>query len=241
MLEIRTGRTDTDVAFAAAAHITARVRAAVSGQGRFCIALSGGRTPWKMLERLVELDLPWSDVHVFQVDERVAPDGDTDRNATKLAAILGASGLPEANLHLMPVMDEHPDRACAAYAQTIARHTRGGGLDLVHLGLGEDGHTASLVPGNPVLDLTGRDVALAGPYQGRLRMTLTLATIDRAAERMWVATGASKAQILARLRAGDATIPAGRVTHRGSVVFADEAAVTLGTSAGIASNHDMAP
>ncbi|MDE0459428.1 MAG: 6-phosphogluconolactonase, partial [Chromatiales bacterium] len=65
MLEIKTGRTDIDVAFAAAAHIAARARAAVSAHGRFCIALSGGRTPWKMLERLVELDLPWNGVHVF--------------------------------------------------------------------------------------------------------------------------------------------------------------------------------
>jgi len=224
MLEIRTGRTDTDVAFAAAAHITARARAAVSGQGRFCVALSGGRTPWKMLEHLVGLDLPWSDIHMFQVDERVAPDGEADRNATKLAAILAGSGLPDENLHLMPVTDADPARACDAYAQTIARHTCEAGLDLVHLGLGEDGHTASLVPGDPVLDLTDRDVALAGSYQGRRRMTLTRPAIDRAAERMWVATGASKAQMLARLRAGDGTIPAGRITHRRSVVFADEAA-----------------
>ncbi len=224
MLEINTGRTDADVAFAAAAHIAARARAAVSGQGRFCVALSGGRTPWKMLERLVELDLPWGGVHVFQVDERVAADGDADRNATKLAAILGASGLPGVNLHLMPVTDQDPGRACGAYARTIARHTREGRLDLVHLGLGEDGHTASLVPGDPVLDLTDRDVATAGPYRGRLRMTLTRPAIDRAAERMWVVTGAAKARMLARLRAGDETVPAGRVARGRSVVFADEAA-----------------
>ena len=225
MLKIETGRTDVDVATAAAAHIAARARAAVSARGAFCIALSGGRTPWKMLECLVGLELRWGDVHVFQVDERVAPHGDADRNATKLTAILGASGLPYTNLHLMPVTDEDRNRGCDAYSQMIARHTRDGRLDLVHLGLGEDGHTASLVPGDRVIDVADRDVAMAGPYQGRLRMTLTRPTIDKAAERMWVVTGASKAEMLARLLAGDTTIPAGRVTRVNSLVIADDAAV----------------
>ena len=225
MLEIEVSRTGDDVAAAAAAHVAARAGAAVSGYGAFCVALSGGRTPWRMLERLVALDLPWAGIHVFQADEREAPDGDADRNATRLAAILGGSGLPDANLHLMPVAGGDLHRACETYAQTIARHGRGGRLDLVHLGLGEDGHTASLVPGDPVLDVADRDVAVAGPYQGRRRMTLTRAAIDRAAERMWVVTGASKAAMLARLRAGDDTIPAGRVSRRDAIVFADEAAV----------------
>ena len=239
MLEIKAGRTDADVAFASAAHIAARARAAVTEHGRFCIALSGGRTPWKMLERLVDLELPWNGIHVFQVDERVAPDGDMDRNATKLAAILGASGLPDVNLHLMPVTNEDLDRACDMYAQAIARHTRKGRLDLVHLGLGEDGHTASLVPGDRVIEVTDRDVAMAGPHQGRLRMTLTRPAIDRAAERMWVVTGAPKAEMLARLRSGDATIPAGRVTSRHSVVFADDAANPEAPPAG-SPNHERA-
>ena len=230
MLEIETGRTDADAAFAAATRIAARTRATVAEHGRFCLALSGGRTPWKMLERLVDMELPWNGIHVFQVDERVAPDGDTDRNATKLAAILGGSGLPDVNLHLMPVTDEDLDRACDTYAQAIARHTRKGRLDLVHLGLGEDGHTASLVPGDQVIEVTDRDVAMAGPHQGRLRMTLTRPAIDRAAERMWVVTGASKAEMLARLRSGDETIPAGRVTSQRSVLFADEAANRRGSA-----------
>ena len=224
MLEFEAGRTDADVAAAAAAHIAARARATLSEHGVFCVALSGGRTPWKMLQRLIEVDLPWIGVHVFQVDEREAPDGDTDRNATNLAAILGESGLPDANLHLMPVTDADPSQACAAYARIIARHCLNGRFDLVHLGLGEDGHTASLVPGDRALEVTDRDVTMAGPYQGRRRMTLTYPAIDRAAERMWVVTGASKATMLARWRAGDGSIPAGRVTRRNSIVFADEAA-----------------
>ena len=222
IVEVR--RSGDDVAAAAAAHLAARARAAVSGHGAFCVALSGGRTPWKMLEHLIGLALPWAGVHVFQVDEREAPDGHADRNATRLAAILGRSGLPDANLHLMPVTDENPGRACDAYARTIARYGRAGRLDLVHLGLGEDGHTASLVPGDPALGVADRDVTMAGPYQGRRRMTLTYPAIHRAAERMWVVTGASKAAMLARLRAGDGTIPGGRVSRRNSIVFADDAA-----------------
>ena len=224
MLNVEVRRTGDDVAAAAAAHLAAQTRAAVSGHGVFCVALSGGRTPWRMLEHLIGLDLPWNGVHVFQVDEREAPDGHADRNATRLAAILGRSGLPEANLHLMPVTDEDPGRAGDAYARTIARHGRDGRLDLVQLGLGEDGHTASLVPGDPALGVVDRDVTMAGPYRGRRRMTLTYPALHRAAERMWVVTGASKAAMLARLRAGDATIPAGRVSQRAAIVFADEAA-----------------
>ena len=224
MLNVEVRRTSDDVAAAAAAHLAARARAAVSGHGVFRIALSGGRTPWKMLEHLVRLDLPWTGVHLFQVDEREAPDGHADRNATRLSAILGKSGLPVANLHLMPVTDEDPGRACETYARIIARHGRDGRLDLVHLGLGEDGHTASLVPGDPALGVTDRDVTMAGPYQGRRRMTLGYSAINRAAERMWVVTGASKAAVFARLRAGDDAIPAGRVSRRDSIVFADDAA-----------------
>ena len=225
MLEVETGRTDADVAAAAAVWIARQARAAVPERGRFCVALSGGRTPWKMLGHLVRLDILWGGVHVFQVDEREAPDGDADRNATKLAAILGESDLPDANLHLMPVADRDLGRACDEYARTIARYGPRGGLDLVHLGLGEDGHTASLVPGDGVLEVADRDVAMTGPYQGRRRMTLTYPAIDRARQRMWIVTGASKASMLARLRAGDDTIPAGRVTWRRAVVFADEAAM----------------
>ena len=227
MPDFNVGSSDIGVASTAASHIAARARAAVTEHGAFCVALSGGRTPWKMLERLAGLDVPWADVHVFQVDERAAPDGDADRNATNLAAILAASELPRANLHLMPVTDEDLGPACAEYARIMARHCRDGRLDLVHLGLGEDGHTASLVPGDRVLECEDRDVAMAGPYQGRRRMTLTFRAIDRAAERMWVVTGASKAAMLARLRAGDDSIPAGRVTRRSAIVFADEAAANV--------------
>ena len=235
MLKVEISRTGDAAATAAAAYLATRARAAVSRHGAFCVALSGGRTPWKMLERLIELDVQWAGVHVFQADEREAPDGHAERNAARLAAILAGSGLPDANLHLMPVAGGDPHRGCETYAQAIARHGRGGRLDLVHLGLGEDGHTASLVPGDPALEVTDRDVAVAGPYQGRRRMTLTFPAIARAAERMWVVTGVTKAAMLARLRAGDETIPAGRVTRRDAIVFADEAAAGAPADTGEAS------
>ena len=240
MLELKTSPDDESAAAAAADHIAARARAAVSDHGAFHVALSGGRTPWKMLEVLVSMDIPWARVHVYQVDEREAPDDHPDRNATKLTAILGASELPSVNLHLMPVTGEDLERACDAYARTIARRCRDGRLDLVHLGLGEDGHTASLLPGDRVIDVTDQDVAIAGPYQGRRRMTLTLPVIDRAEERMWVITGASKAEMLARLRSEDASIPAGRVARRSSIVFADEAAATAAAPAPGASDSTAA-
>ena len=224
MIEVKASPNDDAVAAAAAGHVAARARAAVSDHGAFHVALSGGRTPWKMLEILVGMDLPWTRVHVYQVDEREAPDGDPDRNATRLAAILGPSELPSVNLHFMPVTGEDLERSCDAYARSIARRCRDGRFDLVHLGLGEDGHTASLLPGDGVLGIADRDVATAGPYQGRRRMTLTLPAIDRAAERMWIVTGASKATMLARLLAGDDSIPAGRVTPKNSIAFADDAA-----------------
>jgi 6-phosphogluconolactonase len=98
-------------------------------------------------------------------------------------------------------------------------------LDLVHLGLGPDGHTASLVPGDSVLDVTDTDVALAGPYQGRRRMTLTYPALDRARRILWLVTGEEKVLMLARLRDGDTSIPAGRVSQHHALVLADRAAV----------------
>ena len=97
-------------------------------------------------------------------------------------------------------------------------------LDLVHLGLGPDGHTASLVPGDPVLDVTDADVALTGVYQGRRRMTLTYPILNRARRILWLVTGSEKAGPLVRLRQGDPSIPAGRVRQDQALVLADRAA-----------------
>jgi 6-phosphogluconolactonase len=214
------------VAARGAAVIAADARAAVAARGRFTFAVSGGRTPWVMLRLLAREDVPWASVHLLQVDERVAPAGDTDRNLTHLfESLLDRVPLPPEQIHAMPV--EFPDLriATARYAATLAAVAGAPPvLDLVHLGLGPDGHTASLVPNDPVLDGTHADVAVTGVYQGRLRMTLTYPTIDRARRILWVVTGGEKAGMLARLRKRDPGIPAGRVRQDAALVLADRAA-----------------
>lgn len=201
----------------AAAEIVARTAGeAVAARGRFTLALSGGSTPRLMIAELAGLDLPWSRISVFQVDERVAPDGDPARNLTALLVELP----PAADLRPMPVTADDLDAAAVRYAGQLPAR-----FDLVHLGVGDDGHTASLVPGDPVLDVTDRDVALTAPYRGHRRMTLTYPVLDRAARVMYLATGADKRWALDLLRAGDPNIPASRVRAADQVVVCDEAAV----------------
>ena len=174
-----------------------------------------------MLRALAREDVPWDRVHLLQVDERVAPYGDADRNLT----VLRESLTVPARVHPMPVERDDLDAAARRYAETLAAVAGSPPvLDLVHLGLGGDGHTASLVPGDPVLDVGDRDVAITGPYQGRRRMTLTYPALDRARQVVWLVTGEDKAAMLARLHDGDAAIPAGRVRAAQAAVFADHAA-----------------
>jgi len=210
----------------AARVIAAEARAAVAARGRFLLAASGGRTPSRMLELLAGEDLPWAAVHLFQVDERVAPPGHPERNLTGLAAsLLSRAPLPAAGVHAMPVEEGDLEAAAARYAAEL--EALGGTpavLDLVQLGLGADGHTASLVPGDPVLDVAGADVAATGSYQGRRRMTLTYPALDRARLVLWVVAGAGKAEAVARLREGDRDIPAGRVRSDRALLLADAAA-----------------
>ncbi len=209
-----------------AERIAAEAHDAVASRGRFALAVSGGRTPWRMLELLARLELPWSALHVFQVDERVAPAGHADRNWTRLHAALAGPAAAGAQLHPMPVEAEDLEAGAAAYAAELAACAgQPPILDLVHLGLGGDGHTASLVPGDPVLAVSDRDVALTGgAYQGRRRMTLTFPALGRARALLWVVTGAEKAEALSRLRVGDASIPAGRVPPSRAEILADAAA-----------------
>jgi len=204
------------VAARAAGYVAEQARAAVADRGRFTFAVSGGHTPWAMFAALKNQDMPWADVELFQVDERVAPDGDPDRNLTHLRDAIG--GTP-AQVHPMPVTDPELEVAAVAYAIVLPQR-----FDLVHLGLGPDGHTASLVPGDPVLDVTDALVAVTQPYQGHRRMTLTYPALARADQLLWLVTGADKHDALAKLLAGDESIPAGRVLAARSLIMADQAA-----------------
>jgi 6-phosphogluconolactonase len=214
------------VAQEAASFIAAEARAAVADRGSFVMAVSGGHTPWIMLRDLAEEDMPWSGVHVVQVDERVAPAGDPDRNLTHLReSLLEHVPLRPEQIYAMPVEAPDLQAASALYVRTLGSIAGSPPvLDLVHLGLGPDGHTASLVPGDPVLEIKDADVAVTGLYQGRRRMTLTYPMINRSRRVLWLVTGSEKVGMLARLRAGDVSIPAGRVRADNAVVLADRAA-----------------
>jgi 6-phosphogluconolactonase len=218
---------DTDaVAQKGAEIIAAEARAAVKARGRFIVAVSGGHTPWQMLRALADEEVPWEDVHVVQVDERVAPEGDPDRNLTHLyKSLLQHAPVRREQIYPMPVEVPELEIAAERYAGTL-KSIAGSPpvLDLVHLGLGPDGHTASLVPGDPVLNVTDSDVALTGVYQERRRMTLTYPIINRSRRILWLVTGKDKVTALVRLREGDVTIPAGRVQAVNAVILADQAA-----------------
>ena len=210
----------------AAAVIAAEARSAVAARGRFVFAVSGGTTPWLMLRHLAAEDVPWAAVHIAQVDERVAAAGHPDRNLTHLRdSLLSHAPIRPEQILAMPVED--PDLAATARSYARVLEAVAGSpmvLDLVHLGLGPDGHTASLVPGDPVLGITDSDVAVTGEYQARQRMTLTYPALDRARRVLWLVTGAGKADMLARLKAADPSIPAGRVRQESALVLADRAA-----------------
>jgi 6-phosphogluconolactonase len=214
------------VAAEAARLIAAEARAAVAARGRFVMAVSGGRTPWMMLRALAGEDVPWAGVHLVQVDERVAPAGDPDRNLTHLRdSLLAHAPLAADHIHAMPVEAADLDEAARGYARLLEQIAGTPPvLDLAHLGLGPDGHTASLVPGDPVLDIADRDVALTGVYLNRRRMTLTFPMLNRCRRLLWLVTGAEKLAMLTRLRAADASIPAGRLRQDRALVLADRAA-----------------
>jgi 6-phosphogluconolactonase len=209
---------DADAVAERGAQIVASAAAvAIADRDRFTFAVSGGRTPWAMFTALYGR-MPWEKVTIFQVDERIAPEDDPDRNLTQLKHALPAGGA--ADVRPMPVWAEDLDAAAALYADALPDQ-----LDLVHLGLGPDGHTASLVPGDPVLTVQDRDVALTGgTYQGRRRMTLTYPALNRARQTLWLVTGDDKVDALRRLRAGDQTIPAGWISTENALVLADAAA-----------------
>ncbi|MDP9330204.1 MAG: 6-phosphogluconolactonase [Actinomycetota bacterium] len=212
------------VARRGAVEIAAVARASVAARNECAIAVSGGRTPWAMFDALAGEDVPWQAVDIWQVDERVVPRGSEDRSITHLEVVLPAPGI--ATLHAMPVdgvdpLDENRLEAAAdRYAATLP-----GSFDLIHLGLGEDGHTASLVPRDPVCAVRDRDVAVTGFFRGTRRMTLTYPVLDRAKRVLWIVDGATKADALAKLLSRDPTIPASRVASPDQLAIVDTAAV----------------
>jgi len=214
------------VAKAAAALVAAEARVAIAARGVFVMAVSGGRTPWLMLRALAREAVPWDAVYVVQVDERVAPKGDPDRNLTHLhESLLGQTSMRPEQIYAMPVEDPDLDVAAAQYAVVLQRIAGSPPvLDLVHLGLGPDGHTASLVPGDAVLSVVDADIALTAVYQGRRRMTLTYPILNRSRRVLWLVTGKDKAEMMGRLYAGDTSIPAGRVQRDRALVLSDRAA-----------------
>jgi 6-phosphogluconolactonase len=228
-MDIRIHDDGAAVARAGAAFVIEAAERAIAARGRFLFAVSGGKTPWVMMAELARARIDWAKWHLFQVDERIAPAGDPDRNLTHLQeSLLAHVALPQSNLHAMPV--EQPDSTAAAvrYAEELeqlAGHPPV--LDLIHLGLGPDGHTASLVPDDAVLGVRDRDVAItASAYQGRHRMTLTYPVLDRAREILWLIDGAAKADMLPRVKRGDTALPAGRVRNPNSVAIVDREAAT---------------
>ena len=196
--------------------IADRARSAVDDRGAFMLAVSGGHTPVAMFAALGELDLPWDAISIYQVDERIAPAGDDERNLTQLKASLPTPA--RERVIPMPVEAADVTAAAAEYAAALPA------LDLVHLGIGDAGHTASLVPGDPVLEVADRAVAVTGEYRGRRRMTLTYPPIDSAAEVLWIVAGADKRDPVAKLLAHDPSVPAGRVAAERMLVLADRAA-----------------
>lgn len=210
----------------AAAILAEEARSAIRERDRFVAAFSGGSTPWRVLKAFAEENVRWEAVHIVQVDERVAPQGSPERNLTHLReSLLDRVPILPEHIHAMPVDDADLDAAAVRYGHKLTEIAgMPAVIDLVHLGLGGDGHTASLVPGDPVLDVAHADVAVAGPYQGTRRMTLTYPIINRARRTLWLVTGADKADMLVRLVDEDESIPAGRVQDGGALVLADHAA-----------------
>lgn len=226
-LRVEVASTPAEAARTAASRLTGAIRAAARERGRCLLAVSGGRTPAAMFRALAREDLPWERVHLFQVDERDAPDGDADRNWTGLDAdLISHVALGASQLHPAPLpASDDLDGAARRYAEELESLAgRPPVLDVVHLGLGHDGHTASLVPGDPALDVRDASVCATSSYAGRARLTVTFPTLDRARSLLWLVVGEEKRDVLRRLCAGDREIPAGRVRRERAILVCDAAA-----------------
>lgn len=207
---------DAEAAAVEAARLVGIVAdAAIADRGRFNFAVSGGKTPWRMLELLAESDLNWTRTSLFQVDERIAPTGSMQRNLTHLVLTLPL--ICQAAIRPMPVGADDLATAASGYEYSLPDR-----FDLIHLGLGPDGHTASLVPDDPILEVADRQVAVTtGDYQGTRRMSLTYKAIDRARQILFLVTGDGKEEALAKLESKDGSVPAGRITNPNITLITD--------------------
>jgi len=215
---------DADAVHGRGAELIAEgIRSAIDERGRCALGVSGGKEAWPMFSQLEDLGLDWTKTQIFQVDERVAQPGSDERNLTHLIESLsiGAQG----SIRPMPVNDDDLEAAADRYAAQLPD-----ALDIAHLGIGPDGHTASLVPDDPVLEVTDKRVAVtAGEYQGVRRMTLTYPEIERIRSLLWVVTGEDKQDALEKLIDQDPSTPSGRVRPGGeSLILADRAAAPGG-------------
>jgi 6-phosphogluconolactonase len=225
-MQISIGEDPEAAAQGAADLVAETLREAVATRGLATLALSGGRTPARMLERLAEQALPWSEVHLFQTDERMVSPDAAARNAHSIRRLLTERvALPPQQVHWMPVEAGDAESACLAY-QAELRSVAGSPpvLDLVHLGLGEDGHTASLFPGDPSASRRERDVVTTQEHAGWRRMTLSAPVLENARRLLWLVCGAGKARALAALRRADPGVPSGRLPQQRAWLFADRAA-----------------
>ena len=214
---------------------------AIDQRGQFSLAISGGSTPKRMLSLLgTREDLEWSRVHLLQVDERVAPAGHADRNAVMQQAALFTDAFTAkhqlAGVWWMPVdqvdaeQEDAIKTACRDYESTLAKVCGDPiVIDLVQLGLGDDGHTASLVPDDAVCEVSDTDIAATGWYHGRRRLTMTYSLIHRARQLLWTVAGANKQDALKKWLAKDPSIPGGKVLQDNAIMIADRAAAEVGT------------
>lgn len=212
-----------EIAHEAARWISSLAKSKIESKGSFSFAISGGRTPWEMLAKLAQEKLPWEKIFLFQVDERIAPEGHKDRNLTQLFQVLqGTRLMTRLNIFPMHVISENLQNACEDYNQHIQEITGNGKLDLIHLGMGSDGHTASLIPGDKVCEVENQMIALTDqPYQGRQRMTMTFPLINQAENILWLITGEEKKEMLVRMLNKDLEIPAGKIRQDQAVLMTD--------------------
>jgi 6-phosphogluconolactonase len=211
-----------ELATATATRLATSIDEAVAARGVCHLALSGGRTPWDSFAELATMSLPWPQLHLWQVDERIAPDDDPARNSIGIhRTLIDPLSLSDDQVHLMEVTAPDVEAAAASYAAELITVCRGV-LDVVHLGLGPDGHTASWVPGDPVIDAPEDVAVTTTEYQGRRRMTMTPPCVNRARSRLLELKGSEKADALARVLDGDPAMPASRLSPMTTILDATQ-------------------